>query len=153
MLQQAEELTPRVEPTATWLGMYPGWPKRAFFMTLALAPFVGALFSKLAVCPTAAMFHIPCPGCGLTCATLAALHGHFSEAFHLHPLVFFATPIYLGVIGSLAWGYVRGGRHTPPSKRWGKIVTGLAIALFVSLFTVWVARFFGAFGGPVPLTV
>lgn len=137
-------------PVATLLGFQPGWPKRAFYMGLGLTPLVGALFLEMPVCPTAALFHVPCPGCGLTRATFAALAGDFGAAYHFHPLVFIVTPIYLGVLGSLAVGYVRGGANAP-SKRWSQLVTILALFLFFSLFGVWVARFFGVFGGPVPL--
>lgn len=122
-------------------------------MTLGLTPLVGALFVKMPICPTASLFRVPCPGCGLTRATFAALAGNFAEALHFHPLVFIVTPIYLGVLGSLAWGYVRGGPGALPNKRWSQVVTGLALFLFFSLFGVWVARFFGAFGGPVPLVI
>jgi hypothetical protein len=132
------------------LGFQPGWPKRALFMTLALTPLVGALFLQMPICPTAAIFHVPCPGCGLTRATFAALRGDIALAFEFHPLVFIVTPIYLGVLGSLALGYVRGGANAP-GKRFSQIVTLLALFLFFSLFGVWLARFFGAFGGPVPL--
>jgi hypothetical protein len=133
-----------------FLGMAPGWHKRTLYVALGVSPLVAGMFLKIPLCPTAGMLGIPCPGCGLTRATLAALHGHFAQALHLHPLVFFVTPVYLGVISSLALGYIRGGVR-PPSKRAGKVVTALAIMLFISLMSVWIARFFGAFGGPVPV--
>jgi Protein of unknown function (DUF2752) len=130
------------------LGMQPGWPKRLLYVALGISPLVGALFLNVPLCPTAAVLGIPCPGCGLTRATLAAVQGHFAQALHFHPLVFFVTPIYLGVLTSLGWGYVRGGARLP-SRRAGTLMTTLAIVLFVSLTGVWLARFFGAFGGPV----
>lgn len=36
--------------------------------------------------------HIPCPGCGMTRATLAALHLQFAAAFRYH-LMFWAMPL------------------------------------------------------------
>jgi hypothetical protein len=136
--------------SSSMLGVRPGWPKRLLHVVLAASPLVAALLVELPLCPTAAMFGIPCPGCGLTRATLAAFHGHFADAFHLHPLFLFVTPLYLGVIGSLGWTYIRGSGYAP-SRRKDKLITALALTAFVLLFGVWVARFYGAFGGPVPV--
>jgi len=132
------------------LGIRPGWPKRLLHVVLAASPLVAAIFIELPLCPTAAMFGFPCPGCGLTRATLAAFQGHFAEAFRFHPLFLLVTPLYLGVIGSLGWTYIR-GRGYAPSRRKDKLITALALTAFVLLFGVWVARFYGAFGGPVPV--
>ena len=38
---------------------------------------------------------IPCPGCGLSRAYLALLHGHVVEAFYYHPLFFVVAPFLL----------------------------------------------------------
>ena len=46
--------------------------------------------------PTCFFYHIfglPCPGCGVTRALLAAIQGEFSRAWQLHPL--FALPVLL----------------------------------------------------------
>jgi hypothetical protein len=134
----------------TPLALRAGWQKRLLHVGLAALPLVAAILVDLPLCPTAATFGIPCPGCGLTRATLAAMHGHFAEAFHYHPLFFFVTPLYLGVIGSLGYTYVRGGGYLP-SKRQNQLVTILALAAFALLLGVWIARFLGAFGGPVPV--
>jgi hypothetical protein len=127
----------------------PGWFKRGLIVGAILTPLIGALFVQIPLCPTAALFGMPCPGCGLTRATLAALHGDFPRAFHFHPLFFIATPLYLGVIASIAWSFVRGGTEAPPSKRTSQWITAGAVTLLVLLFIVWLARFFGYFGGPV----
>jgi len=79
------------------------------------------------------------------------LHGHLGEAVRLHPLSPIVAPL-LG--GGVAWAcvvYVRHGRWpgaTGAASRWIAI-TG--IALWALLFAVWLARFHGAFGGPVPV--
>jgi hypothetical protein len=130
------------------LALSAGWPRRLLHVVLAASPLVAAILVDLPLCPTAATFGIPCPGCGLTRATLAALHGHVAEAFHFHPLFFFVTPLYLGVIASLGYTYVRGGGYLP-GKRWNRAVTVLALVAFVLLLGVWIARFMGYFGGPV----
>ncbi|HEY5561481.1 MAG TPA: DUF2752 domain-containing protein [Clostridiaceae bacterium] len=38
---------------------------------------------------------LPCPGCGLTRATLAFLRLDFKTAFHYHPLFWLATPVLI----------------------------------------------------------
>ena len=133
------------------LGFQPGWPKRLLLVALVLSPLFAVALVDVPACPTAYMFGLPCPGCGLTRATLAALRGDFHGALHYHPLVFIATPMYFGVIGSIAWGYVRGGIAKLPATWLSKVLTALALVTFVLLLGVWGARFFGAFGGPVPV--
>jgi hypothetical protein len=133
------------------LGFLPGWPKRILIVSLILSPLFAMVFVDVPSCPTAYLFGLPCPGCGLTRATLAAVRGDFRSALQFHPLVFVATPMYFGVIGSIAWGYVRGGVEKIPSSRLTKILTGVALVTFFLLIGVWGARFFGAFGGPVPV--
>lgn len=49
---------------------------------------IGCLFYKV--------FGIPCAGCGMTRAFIAALHLDFQSAFKFHPLVFI-TPFMTGV--------------------------------------------------------
>lgn len=130
--------------------MRAGWHKRLLHVFIGLVPLVGAILVDAPMCPSATMTGIPCPGCGLTRATLSALQGNFAEAFHFHPLFWFVTPLYVGMLGSLGWSYVRGGGYVP-SQRFNKIATAVAITAFVLIIGVWVSRFFGAFGGPVPL--
>jgi hypothetical protein len=120
-------------------------------VALVLSPLFAAVLVDMPMCPTAAIFGIPCPGCGLTRATLALFRGDFSTALHFHPLVFLATPMYFGMIGSIAWGYVRGGIDKIPSGRLTKALSAIALTTFVLLIVVWLARFFGAFGGPVEI--
>ena len=139
-----------IEPSSRpFLGFQPGWLKRGLIVALILSPLVAAMFVDVPLCPTAALFGMPCPGCGLTRATLAALHGDFTRAFHFHPLFFIATPLYVGTITSVAWTFVRGGTHKPPSVKFSAVVTVFALTLMLLLMGVWLARFFGAFGGPV----
>jgi len=42
------------------------------------------------VCPTKLIWKIPCPGCGVTRATLLFLHGNIIKAIALNPNVFFS---------------------------------------------------------------
>lgn len=43
-------------------------------------------------CPLRAGFGIPCPGCGMARAWLAALRLDFAQAFRLHPM-FWSVPV------------------------------------------------------------
>jgi hypothetical protein len=120
-------------------------------LRLGLGGFVVAaiLLSGIPLCPTARTLHMPCPGCGLTRATLAMLQGHFAEAWAYHPMSFVISPLVIGSAIYFALRYVRVGaiweRRHP-----GWIIAAL-LALQVALVALWIARFFGAFGGPVPI--
>jgi hypothetical protein len=43
-------------------------------------------------CPVPRLFHIPCPGCGLTRACLCLLRGQWRASLHMHA---FGTPVLL----------------------------------------------------------
>lgn len=103
------------------------------------------------LCPVALITHHPCPGCGLTRASIALLQGHFAEAAHLHPLVFVALPVVALATTRMVYVYVRDGRFDELRLPGGLTSQLAAIALFALVVGVWVARFFGAFGGPAPV--
>ncbi len=125
--------------------------RRGLTLGLLTLPVVVAVSVDFPLCPTAGLFGIPCPGCGLTRATIAAASGEFAAALQLHPLVFVVAPVYIAVLGTLGMSYVRGGGDRPLSPRVNLAVSVLAISLFVLLFALWVARFLGYFGGPVDI--
>jgi hypothetical protein len=98
-------------------------------------------------CPIQLLLGLPCPTCGITRATLLALHGDLAAATHLHPLVWLAVPVVAGVLCIELTGYVR-------TKTWGasRRVRGADALLTTTaflLFALWIARFAGFFGGPV----
>jgi hypothetical protein len=107
------------------------------------------------LCPLASTFGVPCPGCGLTRATLALLHGNLRSALHFHPLVLLLAPLFIGFTGSAALELLRDPTkpRRPPLVRWNSRWLSIA-ALCVLLLSlgVWLARFEGYFGGPVPVT-
>lgn len=106
---------------------------------------------SIPVCPTARILRIPCPGCGLSRATHALLTGQFAEALRLHPLVFLIVPIIGGYIAGQGFAYLVARRtwvHRVVASRW---IERIMIVLMVLAVALWVARFFGAFGGPVPV--
>ena len=119
---------------------------------------LGALFTLIVVfrvpfCPMAGVLGVPCPGCGLTRATLALARGDLRGALHLHPLVLVIAPIFIWAVASAAFGYVRGPRSGANLKPWlaSRLATLLAFGLLALTLGVWGARFFGYFGGPAPV--
>lgn len=126
--------------------------RRSLFVALGVAAFAGIVFFQIPICPTATFLGIPCPGCGLTRATLELAHGHLGAALALHPLSPVISPLFAWLTASAAVNYVRGsntGRGDDARRaRW---TTRLGATLLVLLLAVWIVRFFGVFGGPVPV--
>lgn len=114
--------------------------ERKILLALAAFGFAAARL-RWPLCPLAFFLGLPCPGCGLTRATIALLHGDVHGAFVAHPLVFVALP---GTVALLLHATSRG----PVSARSENVATIFSAALLVLLVSVWLARFAGAFGGP-----
>jgi hypothetical protein len=55
------------------------------------------------------------------------------------------------VLGYNAFRYVLEGRWGAVERKTDRWFTGLVITLGAAMIGVWIARFFGAFGGPVPV--
>ncbi|MGE5787082.1 MAG: DUF2752 domain-containing protein [Myxococcales bacterium] len=92
-------------------------------------------------CPVAGVFGIPCPSCGLTRATLALFFGDWSRANALHPGVW-PVLAFLAAVASVT----AVSRHRP----WANKVLGwIGAAILALLVVLWLARFWGAWGGPV----
>lgn len=116
-----------------------GW--RAF-LTVSVA--LAGLFSDLLLCPFRWLYDIPCPACGLSRATVRLFAGDPGGAFAFHPLV---VPALLVIFGWVLALCLRPGQLDQRFER-GARLAALAFAFLFVL--VWAARFFGAFGGPVP---
>jgi hypothetical protein len=124
-------------------------------MALGVGAFALAVHADFPLCPLAGSFGVPCPGCGLTRATLALLHGDVRAALHLHPLVLLLTPLVVSVVGVTAWDLLRGpGQRARGAALFGngRAVSIAAAVLLVLTVGVWLARFGGYLGGPVPVT-
>lgn len=124
---------------------------RAVRLVLVIAALAGAVAAGIPLCPVAIIARHPCPGCGLTRATLALLHGHVGEAAHLHPLVFIVTPIVAVAFAYNALAYVQRGQWFASESLRNRWLTRAWLVLGALMLTLWIARFFGAFGGPVPV--
>lgn len=127
---------------------------------IAVAAALLFVTSMPALCPTRALFHVPCPSCGLTRAARLVFAGRFGEATRMHPLWMILFP-YLGALLAVQLGnYVRRGTWDAPpaepspsalSKAFASALAPVTYVIVALLVVVWVARFFGAFGGPVPI--
>jgi hypothetical protein len=103
-------------------------------------------------CPFAMVTHLPCPGCGSTRAVRAALSLDLAGALRFNPMAPFIT-LCVGVVAGEALfrilrdGQVRDLAMQGPSA-WA--VRTLAVCVVLEL-PIWALRFFGLFGGPVPV--
>jgi hypothetical protein len=88
----------------------------------------------LAVCLSRRLFHLPCPGCGLTRAFALMAKGEWWAAVVKHPL---APVLALELIlGWLAWGAAVAGR---PWRLPVKVET-LGMANAAALVALWLVR-------------
>ena len=124
-------------------------PRRAALAVLvwALAALPAAL--RWQQCGFARMFHIPCPGCGMTRAVTLLMAGDWRGSLHMHPL---ALPVLAaGATFALAtvWTtYLYGWPLVHKSRLGRAALVGLAVAYAASII-LWGLRWLGCFGGPV----
>ena len=122
-------------------------------LTAAFFAVLGGLLSAKAVpCAFAKMFHLPCPGCGSTRAVLALLHGDVDSMVRFNPIGP-AAAVLIGVLVVQAFASVlaRGDFRAVGEGRIGLVVKRGLVAVVVLEVLVWIARFLGAFGGPLPV--
>jgi len=113
---------------------------------LVFSPLAAAVAVEARVCVFARVTGKPCPGCGMTRATVSLARGEVAEAMKLHPLSPVASPVLGGLLVLACVGYVvRGHTGIRPWVGW------VVMAVSVAMLLVWAARLFGAFGGPVPV--
>jgi len=128
----------------------PGAGRRAAIALTVLAGAALLILCPLKLCFFALTLGVPCPGCGMTRAALAMLTGEFARAVAWNPLALVMVPYTGWVVSRHAAAYVRTGdawRGVVPRRGESAAVT-FALLLLVAL---WGARFFGWFGGPVPV--
>lgn len=116
---------------------------------LAIACVLGSGFVR---CPVAMLTHQPCPGCGSTRAIRALLALDFGTAFRMNPTAPFVVLAIGVIVAQGLWNVARDGNAGDlglrgPS-RWA--IYGLCAATLLEV-PIWALRFFGLFGGPVPV--
>ena len=103
---------------------------------IALVRAVGSDVEAPILCLLRRVAGLPCPGCGLTRATVAFLRGDWGAAWRLHP----AAPLLVAEagVGWLAWGLwaVRGGALAPRLER----LAGPLLAQGAGLVALWLGR-------------
>jgi Protein of unknown function (DUF2752) len=81
-------------------------------------------------CPVFELTHWQCPGCGMTRALAALLHGEFALSWHYNPLALLLLP-WLGIY--FAAGYWQAIRHgewvmpRPPGPVLGGLLASIAV--------------------------
>ena len=125
---------------------------RATLFVAGLGAVAFLLASAHVPCGFARVFHLPCPGCGSTRAMLALFSGDLPGFLRMNPLAPLMTALVValalqGVSSLLATGTFRGvgdGRVGLWVSRGVLVIAALEVLL-------WVARFSGFLGGPVPV--
>ena len=119
--------------------------------SFAIFAYAAVIANGVLRCPMASMFHIPCPTCGATRSTLALVAGDLHGAL-LNP----AAPLLVALVGGFAIrlvhvagrdGHVRAFDAHPLVRAMLRAFVG--VLLFAT--ALWALRFFGLFGGPVPV--
>lgn len=137
------DVTP--ETATSRSGFAVSW-KRMAAAFLPLVAFGLLILLDVPACPMRVAFGVPCPGCGLTRATLAMMHLDFWAMLRFHPLAPLLTPMYLYAVlrTSLTHsGLVSKERKdiftTAPKWVWP--------AALVTILGVWLIRMVGLLGG------
>jgi hypothetical protein len=102
-------------------------------------------------CSFAKLFHRPCPGCGMTRAVDLMLVGQWHASLQMHPL---AVPMLLagGAFAlSTVWTTYLFGMPLVHKSILGKVALGALALTYVASIALWVLRWFGYYGGPVPV--
>lgn len=126
------------------------YPGRALATALGSLAFIVFLWVGAWRCPSAALFHSPCPGCGSTRAVRALFHADWHGVLlnPLAPLVSAAMGVL--IVRAIWLEYVDG--HTKRlDEAWGALATRAMLVFAVCELVIWVARWFGFLGGPVPV--
>jgi hypothetical protein len=139
----AREDTPR-EPGAVVLKK-PSLASRIVGGLWPLALIAFLMLVRFPVCPSRALFGLPCPGCGLTRATMAALGGDFAGMLHYHPLAPIMAPLF--GLALLRTSLVSAGLVNRSWDPLARIPSWVYLILVVAMIALFVARLFGLLGG------
>jgi hypothetical protein len=108
--------------------------------------------SGVVPCGFAQATHLPCPGCGSTRSVDALLHGDLAGAMRMNPFgPVMALMLALLSIDAFLVILRDGDTRRVGTTRSGRFLTRALVAIAVLEVLLWITRFFGAFGGPVPV--
>jgi hypothetical protein len=136
------------------IGIPPGGSRILRALGVAAAWAIGALpvATGWQQCVVARLLHHPCPGCGMTRALRLLAQGHVDASLQMHPL---AVPVFAAVslfVASTVWTtFATGSPVTVYQSRLGRAAIGLLAVVYVAALALWILRWFGFFGGPVPV--
>ncbi len=115
---------------------------------LAVAPAV----LGLQPCLVARFLRIPCPSCGTTRALGLFFAGHVEASVRMHPLAIPLAASFAAIALSTAMTALTRGSAGDFHRPWhGRAALVFFALVYVAAIALWIARFFGAFGGPVPV--
>ncbi|HEY8041572.1 MAG TPA: DUF2752 domain-containing protein [Polyangiaceae bacterium] len=104
-------------------------------------------------CAIATLIHRPCPGCGMTRAIHLLQAGQLDASLRLQPLAVPVLAVGLLFIFSTVWTTLRLGTPLHVHKsRLARVTLGIAAVVYGAAFALWMLRWFGYFGGPVPVS-
>jgi hypothetical protein len=106
--------------------------------------------SRVPLCPVARLTGCPCPGCGLTRATLEILRGNLSLAFALQPFAFLVSPLLASLLLVAGFRYWSLGSPRLPLKL-RRVAERVAVPIALIMVVFWALRFAGFWAGPVPV--
>jgi hypothetical protein len=86
-------------------------------------------------CPFFALTNLECPGCGMTRALAAMLHGQFALSWYYNPLALLLVPVLGAYFAVGYWRVIRHGRWYLP-----QLPTPVAIAMLASIAGFGVTR-------------
>jgi hypothetical protein len=126
--------------------------RRGLLTVAGLGAAFALLYAGAVPCVFARVLHLPCPACGSTRAVLALAHGDLEGVLRMNPLGPVAA-VLLGFFAVQAVASVlrRGDFQAVGEGPLGAIAKRALAAVVVLEIVLWIARFFGAFGGPVPV--
>jgi hypothetical protein len=88
----------------------------------------------------------------MTRALRLLAQGHVEASLQMHPL---AVPVLAAVslfVASTVWTtFATGSPVTVYQNRFGRVAIGLLAVVYVAAIALWILRWFGFFGGPVPV--
>lgn len=98
------------------------------------------------ICIFRSVSGLPCPGCGLTRASVALLKGHVKEAFDFHPLVFVALAFIFAYIFTCVF------KIKIIEKIKKKFINIFMLFLLIIFIGVYIARMIMFFPNEEPMT-